>query len=283
MHQQQQQHRSTQRRLASKQQHSLVLSVSSVPVSSLDPFQLLRIRRDATDGELLASYRRLALLYHPKRLSSSSHNDIILLFTQVAAAYETLIDDKSRTAVCRLLDHNTNHRRRPIVATNSSTSTTLEDTQHYSKEATEMLFGGPMLQLMYQARRFEEFTDPYVLFEQVFGSSLGRSSSVHGGKDATSCTNETNNNNNIAYHHRHYSPHCYQRNTRMEQHEDGTRVSITTRHMGNKCLTRTVRQAPHQAIFVSVTTTTTTGSEQRDDDGDCDTNDKDDPWRVCCV
>lgn len=59
--------------------------------------------------------------------------------------------------------------------TSSSASTTNDDVRHYSKVATDRLFGGP-LQLMYRARRWQPFTDPYVLFHCIFGSSLGRKS-----------------------------------------------------------------------------------------------------------
>jgi curved DNA-binding protein CbpA len=77
-----------------------------------DPYQLLQVRRDATDREITAGYRRFALLYHPVRrqssLSTSAHeldheDDHGFLFTAVAAAYETLMDDEARHALHQIL------------------------------------------------------------------------------------------------------------------------------------------------------------------------------------
>jgi DnaJ domain len=42
---------------------------------------------------------------------------------------------------------------------------------HHSTNDTERWFGGP-LKLMYRARRFQPFTDPFVLFDRVFHSRL---------------------------------------------------------------------------------------------------------------
>ena len=44
--------------------------------------------------------------------------------------------------------------------------------RHYTQTDTDRLFGGP-LQLLFRARRWRPFTDPYVVFESVFGSPLG--------------------------------------------------------------------------------------------------------------
>lgn len=233
---------------------------SSAAAPPLDPFQLLQVRRDATDQEILQRYQRLAVLYHPAR--NPNHD---AWFTAVAAAYETLIDETSRNHMCRLLSED-----RTLLSSNSSTSTTLDDTQHYSREVTEYLFGGP-LQLMYRARRFEAFTDPYVLFEQVFGSSLGTAHQQQTG-EVVVCDivhrnkNHHNNNNNTLDEplQRHY------------REPDGTNVSVTTRYKGNRCLTRTVRQSSQRPTFVSVTSIV---EDQRDEINDTD----DTPWFLCCT
>jgi hypothetical protein len=66
----------------------------------------------------------------------------------------------------------------PVVDTSSDSSCTSQtsastvegDSIHYSSVETNRLFGGP-LSLLYKARRFKPFTDPYVLFESVFRSA----------------------------------------------------------------------------------------------------------------
>jgi len=61
----------------------------------------------------------------------------------------------------------------PALMKPSTSSTTCdEDPPHYSEAATDRLFGGP-LQFMFRARRWQPFTDPYEVFQRVFGSSLG--------------------------------------------------------------------------------------------------------------
>ena len=68
--------------------------------------------------------------------------------------------------------HSSSHTPPPLLrASSSSDSTTGEDVRHYSVAATERLFGGP-LQFMYRARRWQPFTDPHVIFQRVFHSSL---------------------------------------------------------------------------------------------------------------
>jgi len=224
-----------------------------LPPGALDPYATLLVRRDATAKEIKNSYRRLALLHHPKR-----QRGCLSQFTAVAAAYETLSCPTTRLKVDVVLgkptttsdttintgtkqqtiswtpqvqddtnnistdsgvtthdthsknvvnsnhsmDKNTNHsdnqehspsnkRKSPIdyivpalVQPSSSGTTTNGDVRHYSEVATERLFGGP-LQLMYRARRWQPFTDPYVVFHQVFGSSLGEGSSTVAPRIAT--------------------------------------------------------------------------------------------------
>ena len=246
-----------------------------LPPGALDPYATLLVRRDATAKEIKNSYRRLALLHHPKR-----QRGCLSQFTAVAAAYETLscpatrlkvdavlgkptttstsdttintgtkqqtiswttqvqdaqddannistdsglleaplpgcnnrdddaacaYDTPSKNAVNsnHSMDKNTNHSGNQehsspnkgnspnndyvvpaLVQPSSSGTTTNGDVRHYSEVATERLFGGP-LQLMYRARRWQPFTDPYVVFHQVFGSSMGEGSSTVAPRIAT--------------------------------------------------------------------------------------------------
>ena len=52
---------------------------------------------------------------------------------------------------------------------NVSTSTSGEEAEvHFTQSETNRLFGGP-LSMLYRARKWEPFTDPFLLFEELFG------------------------------------------------------------------------------------------------------------------
>jgi curved DNA-binding protein CbpA len=302
-----------------------------------DPYQLLQVRRDATEREIVAGYQRFALLYHPVR----STGDVVL-FTAVAAAYETLRDDDTRMALQKILadyyasrvHSNNNNNNNPydsrcdardqqgsgdkkraasallqnntktendpidqatipsnsapnirsllfppqnlmIVPSASSSSTTLADTQHYSYETTERLFGGP-LKLMHQARRFEAFTDPYDLFERVFRSSMGRRRRSNLSRDHQHETEERTHREPRRL------PHHLEQQQQQQQQQQrliDPQGCLAFRQQGNRRLTRTIRQRGDQ-LHISVTSVLLVADEEterRDDDGD-------DSWlsRLCC-
>lgn len=62
---------------------------------------------------------------------------------------------------------------RPSLVDHSSASTSEDDDEeaesHYTESTTRRLFGGPLSHL-FKARNFEPFSDPYDVFEKVFGS-----------------------------------------------------------------------------------------------------------------
>jgi hypothetical protein len=68
----------------------------------LNPYELLRVRPDATSADIRAAYRRLALYYHPGRklgcavLKSDELQYRFHVFTLLAASLETLLDPKFR-------------------------------------------------------------------------------------------------------------------------------------------------------------------------------------------
>jgi DnaJ domain len=367
-----------------------------------DPYQLLQVRRDATDREITTGYRRFALLYHPVRRQSSTGDDAGFLFTAVAAAYETLTDDEARHALHQILadyyeesrtadsttisdDHRceacderettSNRSRRPtatsssslfvlqrqqqaknattkhddsievtiptattnrngirslllfpttttttaaaaaaasssssllILQSASSSSTTPADTHHYSHEVSERLFGGP-LKLMHQARRFEGFSDPYVIFARVFGSSMsgttyqppddggGTSAPAAAAGDEPPSAPVT-----ILGQQRRRAP-CLPHHLEPHQHQQQRIVDnngTACRQLGNRHLTRTMRRcgdrihiAVTSVVLIDETTTTTTTArilaERRDDDvnGAADDDvDDDERWfpMFCC-
>jgi hypothetical protein len=53
----------------------------------------------------------------------------------------------------------------------STSSTTTMDVIHYSESETNRLFGGSY-SLLHQARQWKPFTDPHIVFEQVFGAHM---------------------------------------------------------------------------------------------------------------
>ena len=65
----------------------------------VDPYQILQVRRDATRHEIRQAYRRLALWHHPHRFCEDKREKQrrSQMFTMVAAAYETLMDQQCRS------------------------------------------------------------------------------------------------------------------------------------------------------------------------------------------
>lgn len=60
----------------------------------------------------------------------------------------------------------------PVPASLMDTSTSEDEEEvepHYTESTTRRLFGGP-LSLLFKARNFEPFSDPFDIFQQVFGS-----------------------------------------------------------------------------------------------------------------
>jgi hypothetical protein len=66
-------------------------------------------------------------------------------------------------------EHRQSNSLLPAVLASNSTHTTAEAEKHYTEHETNRLFGGP-LGLLYRARRWKPFTDPFDIFSQVFQS-----------------------------------------------------------------------------------------------------------------
>jgi hypothetical protein len=81
-------------------------------------------------------------------------------------------DDEYQTAIRSLL--------RNSSSTGENDAQAAADNIHYTAVETNRLFGGP-LQLLFRARRWKPFTDPFVVFSTIFGNnhSLGRGSETN--------------------------------------------------------------------------------------------------------
>ncbi len=65
-------------------------------MASKDYYSVLGVPENATADQIKAAYRRLALKYHPDRVSESNKKKAAEKFKDVAAAYYTLGDEKRR-------------------------------------------------------------------------------------------------------------------------------------------------------------------------------------------
>lgn len=81
-----------------KPQHALLPKCEPQIITSVNPYHILQVRREATKSEIIQSYCRLALLNHPGRSYDSPEQQQrrLQLFEVLAASYECLIDDESR-------------------------------------------------------------------------------------------------------------------------------------------------------------------------------------------
>ena len=60
-----------------------------------DYYEVLSVSRTATDSEISASYRKLAIKYHPDK--NPGDEDAVVKFKEAAEAYEVLSDSDKRS------------------------------------------------------------------------------------------------------------------------------------------------------------------------------------------
>ena len=154
----------------------------------INPYHLLQVRQDATPAEIRGAYRRLALWHHPGRrktgdLSAGDVQRQYDVFAMLAASYETLINKGSRQMYDALLRQDFDGEvwvgGRPwsprLSPTFSSDSENVEcDIPAALQSTTADSVGNDesrdALSSFVKARRGRSLSDPYDVFESVFGS-----------------------------------------------------------------------------------------------------------------
>ena len=61
-----------------------------------DLYDILEVDRNATSGEIKKAYRKLALKYHPDKVSEEEREESEIKFKEISFAYEVLIDETKR-------------------------------------------------------------------------------------------------------------------------------------------------------------------------------------------
>jgi hypothetical protein len=153
-----------------------------------------------------------------------------------------------------------------------SCSTEEIDQLHYTHAETNRLFGGP-LSLLYQARSFKTFSDPYNFFERVFGSSAfptdNDSSSSDDSKNAVLPVTASSSRSSAW-------------TGSSEILPNGTTVYTTSRIVGGRKLTK------KEAITVDPITgqkrscITVTGEDIQDDEANPSSDNEEDYYWICC-
>jgi DnaJ domain len=130
-----------QRKDAQRSMSSTTIHASTVPSLQefrndevLNPYSVLRIRKDSTKTEIRQAYRRHALLHHPGRKGTGSELGKIeqerreRVFTILAACCETLLERESRARLDTILKGPLNKGSKTAAPTNA----TIEKRRHAS-------------------------------------------------------------------------------------------------------------------------------------------------------
>ena len=168
-------------------------STSSSNRMIMNPYHVLQVRNDATPAEIRGAYRRLALWHHPGRrkaqdLPAGELQRRYNVFSTLAASYEILIDMGSRQLYDALLRQECDGEiwvgGKPWLPSTSSLSHALttgsggekveDGVPAMEKSETTVSEGNEessdTLALFVKARGGRSLSDPYDVFEAVFGS-----------------------------------------------------------------------------------------------------------------
>ena len=157
------------------------------------PYAILSVPRNATLGQIKSSYRKLALRHHPDKGGDEA------MFKIISAAYEILSDDARRAEHDRLQQEQAATAGADRGASSASASasggrrrgrpTTTATSQQQSQSSDSDAFSHPFFQQHHgfgsttRSSSFRtQFTDPFDLFERMFGEEFGMHSSMRRGR-----------------------------------------------------------------------------------------------------
>lgn len=246
------------------------------PDEAINPYHILRVRRDATPSEIREAYRRLALWNHPTRRTDLFGAEEIRrqqMFIILAACYETLQDNDARILYDVLLQKQSRGTAlaggKPWVPTTTprsypqlepifsgcddldlvQESTDIDipalmssasiDSDDYEGDDDDYLASGELsfsdyshdmsltedpLKTLRQARRGRPFSDPFDVFDGVFGSQIFPRIPLDG---------------HIISEYQQRTPRSAAWIGTTNTSKDGTKVSTTSRILNDRLLIRT--------------------------------------------
>lgn len=152
------------------------------------PYAILSVPRNATLGQIKSSYRKLALRHHPDKGGDEA------MFKIISAAYEILSDDARRAERDRLQQEKAATAGADRGASSASASggrrrsrpAASATPQQQSQSSDSDAFSHPFFQQHHgfgNGSSFRtQFTDPFDLFERMFGEEFGMHSSIRRGR-----------------------------------------------------------------------------------------------------
>lgn len=171
-----------------------------------------------------------------KHKSSSNHNNV-----HIGNFFPSLVRAQSSSSSQQSLLDQDNDDDESSSCDDSScfseTSTVDGESRHYTSLETNRLFGGP-LSLLYKARRFQSFTDPYILFQSVFGSAAlhyntTNTTSLSTNVDTGTTTVEKRKTNILMNHHHHHFGGFTKCVNQMSSNDYDSRTMTSSPHHSN--------------------------------------------------
>lgn len=141
-----------------------------------DPYETLNLSRNATQSQVKAAYRKLALKYHPdKQTSEDEKRRCGEIFTKIGSAYEILGDQQRRTEFDRFGRVGVNEQQQQQQQQHHHS--------HHDQFFSDAFSGGSPFMNMddpfssgrghHSNGRRGGIRDPFDIFRQVFGADFG--------------------------------------------------------------------------------------------------------------